>query len=313
MSGPGRIGRIQRGFGLAALALLGWLAGCAPASTGPVSTGHPLEGVIWDVAAGRAISEAELAAALDAADVAVLGEIHDNPAHHRRQARMVAAIAPAGIAFEMVPEASEEGILVFRAEGGDAAAIGPAIGWDRLGWPDWALYRPVFEAAGDAYVAGAAVTRDRLKLAIGASAGIAFGPGARAYGLGAPLPPAQQAAAEAEMVAAHCGALPASAAPGMVEAQRLRDARLAHAVRRAAVLGGGQVAAIMGNGHARRDRGMPLYLAASEPGLALRVLGQLETDPARRQVADYPAGALPYDYVWFAPPADREDPCAAFR
>ncbi len=295
------------------LALMGLIAACAACAAGPAPTGHPLEGVIWDMAAGRAIDERALAEALGQADVAVLGEVHDNAAHHRRQARLIAAIEPAGVAFEMVPEASEEGIRVFLEEGGALSDLGPAIGWSRLGWPDWEIYRPVFEASDGAYIAGGGVPRDRLALAMQAGAVAAFGAGAGAYGLAEPLPSDEQSDALAEMIASHCNALPAEAAAPMVEAQRLRDARFAHAVRRAAAVGGGRGVLVTGNGHARTDRGVPLYLRASDPGLTVRALGQVEVDPRRLSVSDYPAESLPYDYVWFSPPAERPDPCDAFR
>ncbi len=57
-----------------------------------------------------------------------------------------------------------------------------------------------------------------------------FGAAAARFGLDAPLPEDEQAAREAEQAEAHCGALPAEMLPGMVEAQRLRDAALARAV-----------------------------------------------------------------------------------
>jgi len=96
---------------------------------------------------GALMTEAELVAALEQAQIVVLGEVHDNPLHHARQARLVRQLRPRGIAFEMVPGASEEGIQVFLAQGGARSEIGPAIGWGRMGWPDWDFYAPVFEAA----------------------------------------------------------------------------------------------------------------------------------------------------------------------
>ncbi|MGF1447311.1 MAG: ChaN family lipoprotein [Pikeienuella sp.] len=296
-----------------ALALFGLIAACAASSAGPAPTGHPLEGRIFELAGGREIDEAALAARLAVADIAILGEVHDNAAHHRRQARLVAALEPAGVAFEMVPEASEEGVAVFLEQGGAAAEVGPAIGWERLGWPDWALYRPVFEAASGAYLAGGGVAQDRISLAMRVGAVAGFGPGAGEYGLTEPLAPAERAAAEAEMVAAHCDMLPAEVAGPMVEAQRLRDARFAHAARRASRRGGGKAVLITGNGHARTDRGVPAYLAAREPGLVVRALAQIEVDPRRQGIADYARADLPYDYVWFSPPVARPDPCEAFR
>ncbi len=296
-----------------ALALAGLLAACSPSPLAPAGDGHPLEATVWDMAAGAPITPEALAARLAEADVAILGEVHDNAVHHARQAWLVERLAPAGIAFEMVPEASEQGIAVFLEEGGAPGEIGPAIGWARLGWPDWEMYRPVFEAAAGAYVAGGGISRGAIGQAAREGAKRAFGTGGAAYGLGEPLPPEMQAEAEAEMVASHCNALPAAAAAPMVEVQRLRDARFAHATRRAAAAGGGRVVLITGNGHARIDRGVPLALGLSDAALEVLSLGQVEVSEGRRALADYPQDALPYDFVWFSARAEREDPCAAFR
>lgn len=295
------------------VATLSLVAACTAAGTLGARSDHPLDGTIWVVATGERIDDAELAVRLDRADVAILGEIHDNPTHHARQAELVEALDPEGIALEMVPEASEEGIQVFLAEGGARAEIGPAIGWDRLGWPDWDMYEPILEAAPRAYVAGGGVSRGKLAAAMRGDAAAVFGVGASAYGLDAPLGAAERTDLEDEMIAAHCDRLPRSAAGGMIEAQRLRDARFAHAVRRAAAAGEGQAVLITGNGHARTDRGVPAYLAAADPGLTVISLGQVETVPGRDRLEEYAAGGLPYDFVWFSAPAERGDPCAAFE
>jgi len=260
---------------------------------------------------GAVLSERDLVAALRTADIAVLGEVHDNPVHHARQARLVRALHPGGIAFEMEPSASEEGIQVFLSQGGARDRIGPAIGWKRLGWPDWAMYAPVFEAARGAYVAGGGVARSDLRLAIKVGAGVAYGRGADSLGLGLALDPATRTEIEDEMIAAHCNKLPRSAARGMVEAQRLRDARFAAAAYRALVAGGGKRAVLItGNGHARTDRGVPAYLRRVAPELRVLSVGQLELAPGADPVEA--ARGLPYDFVWFAAPAERDDPCAAF-
>lgn len=299
------------------LALLGACAAPVAQAPGPAllvaANSHPLDGALMD-ASGAPVSEAALAAALAEADIAILGEIHDNPLQHDRQALLVRKIAPRGIAFEMVPEGSEEGVQALLAEGGTPGEIGPAIGWDRSGWPDWAMYRPVFEAAAGAYVAGAGVATADLRRAIGEGAA-AVEPGSAArLGLDLPLPAAAQAAAEAEMIASHCGKLPAAAAPGMVEAQRLRDARFAAATLRARERGQGRAVLITGNGHARGDRGVPVYLRHADPGLKIVTLGQFETAPGANSLDDYREdGAIPYDFVWFSPPAERPDPCAGFK
>ena len=91
----------------------------------------------------------------------------------------------------------------------------------------------------------------------------------------------------------------------MVEAQRLRDATLAEAVlaERAAVPGR-PVVLITGNGHARRDRGVPALLARAAVGLEVLTIGQLESAPE---------APPPFDLWLVTAPAERSDPCDTFR
>ncbi len=256
------------------------------------------------------LSEAELVEALGAARVVVLGEVHDHPAHHARQARLVRALEPGGLAFEMVPEGSEEGIAVFRAQGGAPGEIGPAIGWERLGWPDWALYAPVFEAAPGAYVAGGAPARSEVRLAAQKGAAAAWGPGATEVGLHRGLGSETRRQLEDEMIAVHCDRISRPAARGMVEAQRFKDAHLAAAVLRALERGGAPAVLITGNGHARSDRGAPAYLRRLAPDIEARSVGMIELPTGADAAAK--ARALPYDYVWFSEPRARGDPCEGF-
>lgn len=258
---------------------------------------------------GVRLDESGLVEALAAADVVVLGEVHDNPVHHARQARLVRALAPGGLAFEMVPEGSEEGIAVFRAQGGRPAEIGPAIGWEHMGWPDWEHYAPIFEAAPAAYVAGGGVARAKVREAARLGAAAAWGAGAAAAGLDRPIDAALRRELEDEMIAAHCDRLPREVAAAMVEAQRFKDARLAAAVLRARRLGGERVVLITGNGHARSDRGVPAYLARLAPELKVMSVGMIEGPVGADPLAE--ARSLPYDFVWFSAPHRRGDPCAA--
>lgn len=274
---------------------------------------HPLDATLWDVARAEPITPETLTERLRTADFAILGETHDNPVHHARQAWLLARLGVAGIAFEMVPEASEEGIQVFLDQGGTRAEIGPAIGWARLGWPDWSMYAPVFAASESAYIAGAGVARLRLTQAMAAGAARAFGTGARAYGLDRPLDTGLRRALQTEMAAAFCDTLTPEMTAGMVEAQRLRGARMAHALRRAAAAGGGRAVLVAGNVHARRGSGVPGYLRASAPETAVLSLGQIEVVEGAESLAAYTEAGLDYDYVWFSNAPTREDPCVELR
>lgn len=236
-----------------------------------------------------------------AAKVVFLGEIHDNPAHHATQAEWVAALKPRALVFEMLTPAMAKAAA--NVPPTDAAALEAATGWAESGWPDFALYAPIFAAAPKAKLYGAAVPRAAAREAMTQGVATTFGPDAPLYGLNLPLDPTFQAAAEEEQSVAHCNALPPDMLGPMVEVQRLRDATLARAARQAIQETGGPVVVITGNGHARLDRAAPAALRVAEPDLAVFSLGQSE------------AGAIfgAFDAVIDAPPATRDDPCKAFR
>jgi uncharacterized iron-regulated protein len=291
-------------------------AAAAPEMPATAALDHPLAGAVVATADGAALTPEALAGRLSAADVAILGETHDNPEHHAAQAWLVAQTRPAALAFEMIPPRLEGALERLRAEGADDAALGAALAWEARGWPDFGMYAPILRAAPDAPATGGAVEREALTAAMrdgaGAAGRAALGAAAALFALDRPLPPEQATAATAEQVAAHCGALPAEMAATMVEAQRLRDAAFAAAALRARALGGdGRVAIIAGSGHARRDRGVPAALATAAPELTVAALALVEVGDAD----DWRAYAEGYDvdYLWFTAAAEREDPCAAFR
>jgi uncharacterized iron-regulated protein len=252
-------------------------------------------------AVAREISP-EALASLPPADIVILGEVHDNVRHHEHQAMAVAALAPTALVFEMLsPEQAARATPAARAE---AASLDAALGWTGSGWPDFALYWPLFAAAPDAAIAGAAVPRAAIRQAMAEGAAAAFGAGAERFGLLAPPDPADQAAREAEQQASHCNALPQDRLPGLVAAQRLRDAALARAALDALAAHGAPVVVIAGTGHARRDTGIPAALAVAAPDVRVLSIGQVEADP----------GPLaPFDLWIVTPPQPRPDPCAAFR
>lgn len=243
-----------------------------------------------------------LASAVQAQDVLVLGEVHDNPAHHLAQAREVERFAPAAIIFEMLTAEQANGEVMPQVA--NAEALSEHLRWGDSGWPDFALYHPIFTAAPAARIFGAGVSREAAFAAVGEGIASVFAGDASAYGLDQPLSEAQQEAREALQFAAHCDALPAEMLPGMVDVQRLRDAELARVTLEAFEATGGPVAVITGNGHARRDWGVPSYLARVAPDLDVMVIGQTEDGTPLRGT---------FDKVLSAPAIDRPDPCEAFK
>ena len=236
------------------------------------------------------------------AQVYVLGEVHDNPAHHAVQAEAVADLAPAALVFEMLtPDQAERVPEVARD---DADALAEALDWAASGWPDFAMYHPIFTAAPEAAVYGAAVPRDESRRAMQIGVTRAFGDGAELYGLSHEIDTEQLAERLNLQMDAHCGALPLDLLPGMVDLQRLRDAVLARAALTALEDTGGPVVVITGNGHARKDWGVPSYILRAAPEVTVFSLGQGED-------GGVPNGG--FDMVLDAPAVEREDPCAVFR
>lgn len=236
-------------------------------------------------------------------DIVIVGELHDNKVHHDNQAAIASKIAPKALVFEMLsPE------QVDRARGvphDNMNALEEALAWSETSWPSFALYFPIFAAAPEARLYGAEIPIENVKEAVRSGAVAQFGRANALYGLDAPLNPHEQKVRETFQAEAHCNALPEPLLPGMVEAQRLRDASFARTTLQALEETGGPVLVITGNGHARTDWGMPRYLKRANPDATIASVGQIlaeENDP-------------PYDF-WIVTgdytPANG-DPCAAFK
>jgi uncharacterized iron-regulated protein len=268
------------------------------------------------VRAGVFIDEAQLLGELTAVRFVLLGERHDHPEHHQLQAAIVRRLAARGrrpaVAFEMLSADVAESL----AEATSAAEPTPqtlrhAVDWDASGWPDFGIYEPVFAAALAARLPFAAADLPAGSLAQVRDDGLAgLDAGMRAtLHLDTAVPAAQRTALAAAIVSGHCGHLPDSAVPRLVDVQLARDAYLAHAVESAAAEGDGAVL-IAGAGHVRRDWAVPYWLERRAPGTSVTALAFVEAAPAQR---DPGPGAERYDFVWYTAPVDDEDPCEKYR
>ncbi len=240
-------------------------------------------------------------ASMPPADIVFLGEVHDNPTHHVHQAKAIREIGPASLVFEML---TAEKAARIPATLPPEETLAEILEWEASGWPDFALYHPLFMAAPKARIFGAELPREAARDAMRREITESFHGDAARFGLDMPLPAEQQAEREALQARAHCDALPEYLLPGMVAIQRLRDAMLAETALRAFEATGGPVVVITGTGHARTDWGAPYLLAKAAPELEILALGQFETD-----LGDNP----PYDFWILTDPHPRADPCAAFR
>lgn len=289
-----------------------WLASAAASSLGacalvPTQTGDH----IVETTTGRALSEDDVARRMREADIVLLGELHDNPHHHARRARLLANLGPqVSVVAEHLPRGAAPS-LPADAAGESLRKALEAGGFDAKGWR-WPLHEPVFAAiarSGMALRGGNLESDAARRLA-------REGPGALPIELApwvnaAPLAGPARATLEQDLVRGHCGHLGADRVPGMVAAQRGRDAAMAQALRSErerlrAVPGHHTVVLLAGNGHVRLDYGVPTLLVGRLRDAKVLTVGFLEPAP------DAMTTRLPYDIVWITPAAARDDPCKAF-
>ncbi len=294
-----------------------WLAWQAP-----LGRGDALVGRIYDTEERRFVAPEPVLERARAADFVLLGEKHDNPAHHRLQAWLVAALARAGrkpaVVFEMVPLDREPALAAaIGAHPDDPDALASALDWAHGGWPDFALYRPVFAAALAARLPIAAGDLPRSELARLRRSGLDAIPAAERARLALDPPPSDEArrAFADEVREAHCGMAPEAMVDAMSDLPRARDATLASVVV-AAGAGDGALL-IAGAGHVRRDRGVPLYLERRAPQRSVLALAFSEVARGAGVAEDPDARAsrlgTAIDLIWFTPRVDDQDPCERFR
>jgi uncharacterized iron-regulated protein len=253
---------------------------------------------------GKAVSEDEIEVQAAAADIVYLGEKHDNPEHHQLQARVLAALVKKGarpsVVFEMI-EDDQQALLDGLAARPNVtpADYRAALAWDKSGWPDFALYEPIFAIAIAAklHIVGGNAPTSLVKH-------VAF-TGEGAGNLSALPAPAEQDL-ESELADSHCGALPPEALPSMALAQRVRDARIAQHAREAEKSSHPRSVVIAGNGHTRIDRGAPWAALQVEP-----TLRQLSI--SFQEVSASPDPNPPYDVVWTTAAMPPEDHCKNFH
>jgi len=123
---------------------------------------------------------------------------------------------------------------------------------------------------------------------------------------------ARNEALSREIIDGHCGNVPEGLLPKLIAAQRARDATMADAMINHA---NSAVVAILGNGHARKDIGAPIYLAARMPTSSIVSIGLTEVDSNNDSIKNYLQSdvAQRYDYIWFTSSTSREDPCKGLR
>ena len=257
--------------------------------------------------------------------VVLLGEIHDNPLHHRLRSTLLKGAG--ALAFEQIRADQQAGLDRFVDFNTHAARLGTTddllrfLEWDTSPWSKMADYRPLFEAAVSARlpIYAADPARDVMKKAAkeGVAAALAADERTR-LALDVPLGDKNDAASLAEIDGSHCGMIPKSAQPNMAQAQRYRDAHMADVLLKAAEAHGSAIL-FAGNGHVRTDRGVPWYIHARAPdknvvSVMLIEVVDGESDPETYVPRDAD-GKPATDFIIFTPrgPNRDKDPCEGMK
>jgi uncharacterized iron-regulated protein len=305
------------------------------------SRSHPLAGAVLEGAAPLAPAldgsctrspierlQRALVAHMQAGGIVLLGEVHDNGAQHTLRGSLIGAVAtelaeagkprPALI-FEHIRTDQAEALRTTRTSDADGArSLLAALEWEKGGWPASRLFVPIFEAALTHALPILPGHPTRAEVRDVARRGLTALPDdtVSRLGLDVPLPEALQSSLLDELEASHCGLMPRSAFTNMALAQRYRDAHLSAALAEAARVHGSAIL-LAGNGHVRKDRGVPRDLARMAPERKVLAIMLLEVEAGARNAPTYverdPEGKPVADYTILTPRTDRPDPCDAMR
>lgn len=275
---------------------------------------HPLTGQIFSNAGQHKLTLDEVKRRAVQARFVLLGEIHTNPDHHRLQAELLQHMVDQGrrpaVVFEMVTRAQQPVLDFFAANPPENLDdIADRLEWDRSGWPDFAMYRPLFQIA----------LKNRLPLRagnlakgtvrrLGGRTGSKLSDAERGQlGLNTPLAPETEKSLLKEIADSHCNMMPETVLPLMAEIQRARDHVMASALLDADNKDGGVL--IAGAGHTRLDWGVGAIVEKARPGRTLSVAFREVFEAA--EAADFATDG--HHVILVTPRFDLKDHCAEFR
>jgi uncharacterized iron-regulated protein len=305
---------------------------------------HPLVSRIWIARDNRTIDGPAISRGIitgspivdaigaKAGQLLLLGEIHDNSEHHLFRAGLIDSVTgPTAFGRTAHPAIVAEHIRADQSTAIEAFAERPTapagelaqhlfdhLDWQRSGWPDARMFKPLYAAIIEARlpILPGDAGRDRIRaLARGGIAAMDSVEATR-LGLDRDWPTPLAGALAGEIKSSHCGMLPDAAIPGMSFAQRFRDAHLAAAMIAAAERHDGAIL-LAGNGHIRTDRGVPWYLTPRSGGRSILSVMLAEVEDGNASPAAYaprdPHGKPAIDVIVFTPRARRDDPCEKMR
>ena len=235
------------------------------------------------------------------ADILLIGEQHDIPAHHLLERQVVEILGVqhrlAALALEMAEQGRSTAGLPREASESQVKA---ALAWNDEAWP-WAAYAPAIMAAVEigVPVIGANLPRDKQRPAM--------------KDLSLDLRLSAEAVERQRMAIreSHCGLLAESQIAPMTRIQIARDLSMAQTLSQIERPPGRTVLLLAGAGHVLRSAGIPVHLP---PELTVKILIAAVKDGAMaRQVAVDQPQAGDADLLWTSPAQVEPDRCAELK
>ena len=252
---------------------------------------------IIDLERQQTITQDQLISVLRKADFILLGELHDNPYHHQIRGQIIKQISNKKYSIVVEYLLADQKV---KFSGSTLQSL-EEFGYSPKAWP-WKIYQPLFE---DIRASGLTIYGSNLERNI-----------SKALFTGGALPPNMQDAydkssldtsakrqLDQDLIDGHCGKLPAHYLEPMFKVQRLTDISMAQVMiaHQPAIL-------LAGNGHIRRDYGVPQVLTSLTPSRSKISVGFVEEE--KRDAKTLTDLHQQYDFIWITPSIKREDPCA---
>ena len=263
--------------------------------------------LIFEYETKNQVNVQDLIAATHNADIILLGEIHDNVFQHRVRADLISKIQSKEFAI-----VSEH--LVFGSEitySGSLLEDLETIGFNKKAWswPTHEVLYKKFEELSLPVFGGNLSEKDINSIYAG-----------RGFSQSDTLVPiVKRSALDSQskgkllndLVVGHCGVVEESLLSFMYKVQRYRDASMAYIASKVA-----PAIVIAGNGHVRRDYGVPQIIKKMNPNSNVISIAFLETDKLSEMTDNLIKKFFKdedTDYIWLTEPVSRVDPCEKLR
>ena len=263
--------------------------------------------IIFEYKTKNQVNVQDLIATIHEADIVLLGEVHDNLFQHRARADLISKMQRKE--FAIVSEHLVSGSKITYS--GRLLEDLETIGFNKKAW-SWPVHEVLykkFEELGLPVFGGNLSQEDVNNIYVG-----------KKFSQSDTLTPiVKRNALDGQskdkllndLVVGHCGVVEQDFLSFMFKVQRLRDASLAYTANKLA-----PAIVIAGNGHVRRDYGVPQILQKMNPNSNVISITFLEIDKLSEMTASLIKKLFKdedTDYIWLTEPVSRVDPCEKLR